>query len=173
MTNSPNNKAPKSRHHARGFTLIEIMVVIVIIGIILTFVMLSFGDFGAQRRLNSQANHFAQLVKLLRLKAIIGADTYGIDISDKRYRFYQFVVDNQSPYGRWIKLSNRAIFKPYTFSDNTTLELQHKKHQEQPDIIVSSSGDISPFVLTIKENHAYASIKATGDETIVVNEKDN
>ncbi len=143
-----NNHSP-----AHGFTLIEVMVVVVIIGIILSFVMLSFGDFGAQRRLNAKAQHFSELVKLLKLKSVIGADTFGIDIREHSYTFYRFVVDHKTPYGRWDKIKDKRLFLPFIDND-VFLKLNRPTKKEQPDIIISSNGTISPFALRFQTKSA-------------------
>ncbi len=41
----------RARADLNGFTLIEILVVIVIVGITLSFALLAFGDFGSERRI--------------------------------------------------------------------------------------------------------------------------
>ena len=50
----------------KGFTLIEVMVVVVIIGITIGFAMLSFGDFGQSRRLLTAAEGTLTAFKSIR-----------------------------------------------------------------------------------------------------------
>ena len=50
----------------RGFTLIEILVVIVIVGTVLSIAMLSFGVLGNDRDLQTEAKRFVALMEVPR-----------------------------------------------------------------------------------------------------------
>ncbi len=54
----------------RGFTLIELMIVVSILGILLLFGVPSFRDFVRSNRLTTQANEFITSVKLARAEAV-------------------------------------------------------------------------------------------------------
>ena len=90
-----------------GFTLIEILVSMVIVGIILSFVVISYGDFGATRRLIMAQQHFADLIQLAQNRAIIANQTYGINISSTDYCFYQFQQDGAN--GTWRPMRDLLV----------------------------------------------------------------
>ncbi len=129
-----------------GFSLIEILVVMVIIGVILSFVILAFGDFGNSRRIMMQQQHLGDLIKLARIRAIIESKTYGLHLTNKNYTFYQFYHAPSSPYGHWLQLKNNT-FKSKTFPSNVKIKYNHPLSKNTPEIIISPDGHITPFTL--------------------------
>src|ERR1700722_4171393 len=77
----------KNRH--RGFSLIEIMVVLVIISIVVSIALLAVGDFGASRKIKIAAKQFADLIPLLEEKALLQPTIIGININAQGYQIYQ------------------------------------------------------------------------------------
>ena len=51
-------------NRSNGFTLIEILVVIVVIGIISAIVLLGLNNFGEDRELQTEAKRIASLIEL-------------------------------------------------------------------------------------------------------------
>ena len=77
--NSPTLSRP-----APGFTLIEIMVVMVLIGIIASFAVLSVGG-GPRDRLAEEARRLAALVELHQQVAILSGEIRGIQFGRTGY----------------------------------------------------------------------------------------
>ncbi|ASQ45782.1 type II secretion system minor pseudopilin GspH [Legionella clemsonensis] len=128
--------------HAKGFTLIEILVVLIIIGITISFALLAFGDFGASRRVIITAEQFANYIKLLQHRAIIEMKPFGVSVNQDRYQTFRFEHDI------WKPMSERSIFHTQTFPNNLVMKFQNPKNNRQsPDIIISASGDMTAFTL--------------------------
>lgn len=127
----------------RGFTLIEILVVVLIIGITLGFALLAFGDFGASRQATVSAEQVLAYIKLVEQQAIIEGNTLGINVSSGGYvtsRFYN---------GSWQAMPSRGIFHAHSFSPKviaTVISLA-KNNGKNPNIIISPSGQTSPFTI--------------------------
>jgi general secretion pathway protein H len=136
----------KNFNQLLGFSLLELLVTIVIIGIVLTFVMLAFGDFGNERKAYMVQQHLADLIKLARTRAIIESKTYGLDINKKQYEFYEFHHDPDSPYGKWRTLKDNT-FRPIPWQGQATIKYDHPYSEQKPEIIISASGHITPFQL--------------------------
>jgi general secretion pathway protein H len=68
----------------RGFTLLEIMVVLVLIGIITSFALLSVGG-GPRDRLAEEAQRLAALVELHQQEAILSGELRGIRFARTGY----------------------------------------------------------------------------------------
>lgn len=152
----------------KGFTLIEILIVIVIIGITLSFALLAFGDFGESKKVLFAAEQLQSSLKLTQQQAILETSTYGLTINNKGYQILKF-KDNSS----WGPVSNKGIFKPFSFPTNTYIILKSSLHNtgNAPHIIINASGDITPFILTIGINQSQriATLKSSqnGDLTLI------
>ncbi len=139
----------KIHHNNKGFSLIEILVVLVITGIILGFVVLAFGDFGESRRLSLAGEHLSNLVDYTRTKAIIEARTYGINLNHKGYHFYEFESQVGSPNGRWRLIKNNRILRPTNFPPRTKTIIKISHKTTKPNITITATGHITPFTLTL------------------------
>ena len=65
----PMTMTGKKAKHVRGFTLIELMVVISIVAVMMVFALPAFNDFTQQRRMASNVNMFVSAVNLARSEA--------------------------------------------------------------------------------------------------------
>lgn len=70
-----------------GFTLIEVLVVLVIIGVVLTFATLSVNPSGPSDRLDTASQRLLALAQEAADEAILSGETIGLQISDQGYRF--------------------------------------------------------------------------------------
>ena len=68
-----------------GFTLIEILVVILIISIAMSFALFSIGDFGKQRALMHEGHYFNHYLQLVKHEAILESQTLGIRVKQHGY----------------------------------------------------------------------------------------
>jgi general secretion pathway protein H len=127
----------------RGFTLIEILVVVLIIGITIGFAMLAFGDFGASRKAVLNAEQFSAYVKLVQQQAIIEGNSLGISVSSGGYSTFRF--EN----GSWKPMPAKGIFHNRNFPDNVfaIMKSNLKNNRFNPDIIIDSSGETSLFAI--------------------------
>jgi len=76
----PVNLPAQSQRPAAGFTLIELMVVVVIIGVVITATLLSLGATGRDSQLEQERDRLAALIDYVRERAglqtvLIDADT--------------------------------------------------------------------------------------------------
>jgi general secretion pathway protein H len=133
----------------QGFTLIEIMIVIVIIGITVGFALIAFGDFGESKRIMFAAEQLVSNLRLAQQKAIIETATLGLRIDTNSYQILQLQNNNQ-----WKPISNKGIFKVTYFPKNTLITLKINNHPliGMPAIIINSSGDLTPFTLSFGSN---------------------
>jgi general secretion pathway protein H len=149
-------------HH--GFTLIEILVVLLIIGITLGFTLISFGDFGQSRRMVMAAEQFVNNVKLVQQQAILEGSTLGIDINDNGYEELRFQAPTlwgpkQSIFHR--QHLPKGLIITITATDN---------NQKKPAIVINSSGEMTAFVLnfgTLKQP-SIARVTGLGNGTLSI-----
>lgn len=128
-----------------GFTLIEILVVLVILGITASVALLAFGDFGESRRAQAEAQRFIHKVRLIRHQAILEAITYGMKITPSSYQIFRF-----SPPNIWTPVTS-TLLKPYQFPKKITLYLNINPTNPTSSasnknwVVFQASGEITPF----------------------------
>jgi general secretion pathway protein H len=144
-----------------GFTLIEILVVLAIIGITLGMTILAFGDFGASRRIVVEAEQLQNMIKLAQQQAILEAGTLGMDITKTSYQVYRFI-----PPSTWTPISKRNIFKSHTFPKDTLVRLNipFKAPNNVPDIVINATGDLTPFTLELGTQKTPTLVTITGQQ---------
>lgn len=128
----------------RGFTLIEILVVLTIIGITLSVALLAFGDFGADRRIQVAAAQFSNQLELLSEQAILESATFGIEFAPQGYHILRF-----TPPATWTRLSSNAMPKDHAFPNKTPLHFESSGARQTPAIILYPTGEMTPFMLTL------------------------
>lgn len=79
---------------ARGFTLLELLVVLVIIGIVIAGAILSLGSTGRDRGLEQERDRLSALIDYVRDRGSMMTTEYGILCGEHGYRFVYY--DNLS-----------------------------------------------------------------------------
>ena len=80
------------RQHHRGFTLIEIMVVVTIIGIMTGLIAVSMITTDPQKLLNREALRFKTLVEMAQEEALFSQQEIGIIVNENSYKFARWEV---------------------------------------------------------------------------------
>lgn len=132
----------------KGFSLIEILVVLLIVGITMGFAMMAFGDFGETRRITVTAEQFIQYVKLAQQQAILETRTLGIAFNNNSYQ-----VLHLSQQGNWSPMGDKHIFHRQQFPKELSYRFRNTiiKHRT-PQIIINASGDMTAFTLDFGTN---------------------
>ncbi|MDH3589102.1 MAG: type II secretion system minor pseudopilin GspH [Gammaproteobacteria bacterium] len=150
---------------SRGFTLLELMVVVVIIGTVVSLAVLGLGD-NAARKLDEEANRFASLLRLAADEAVLQGRDIGVYIDDVSYGFHVYDDD----FRRWTPMAADALFRKRNMIEGIRLELflddvelvlptatddddDEAEDQEEPvnpQVLLLSSGEITPFELVIE-----------------------
>lgn len=102
----------------RGFSLIELLVVLVLAGIIASMLTLSGGG-GAQRALRFEAERVAQLLSLAREEAQVRGAPIRFDADRERYRFlirrdreWRQIDDNDLRMREWSEPTKVMVERP-------------------------------------------------------------
>ncbi len=75
---------------ARGFTLIEVLVVIVIVATIVSMALLSLGVAGEDEELDTERRRLAALIETVQDEAMLQGREFGIEFTTSAYRFVEF-----------------------------------------------------------------------------------
>lgn len=134
----------------KGFTLIEIMVVVVIVAVLISAVALSFPPVG-DKLLKENANRFSALMSLAQDEAILQSTELAVEITPTGYSFYQ----NEG--NSWVSFSDAPFSKrqlPAEIStklylDGISIDLKDRD-KDKPQVVILSSGEMTPFTYTLQ-----------------------
>ena len=149
---------------ANGFSLIEILVVLVIIGIFLGTTVLSISTTGIDRDLEWEAFRVNTLLDVMTEEAIVRNKDFGILFTESSYHFY--IYDNIKKI--WYMPIDESVLSSYELRDSITLQLSledkiielensldlNDQEQVSPHIILFSSGLVMPFKLFLNRENS-------------------
>ena len=128
----------------KGFTLIEIMVVVVIAAILIGAVVVTLPS-SDDKLLKEQADRFTALLALSQDEAILQSKDLALHIGSIDYAFYRREGSAWEPYTekpfQQQKLAGQI--QSELLIDGITIKLKTKK--PKPQILILSSGEITPF----------------------------
>ena len=135
------------RHGAiKGFTLIEVLVVLFIMSIVMSVALLSISHHEA-RQLEAFTKELVERLTLAEEQAMLQPAILGLSINKNAYQFASNKKEGWLPLQDTI-LAHHAI--PATMQ--LSLEMGGKKmaiEQDVPQIVISTNGDITPFTLYV------------------------
>ncbi|MBY0544909.1 MAG: type II secretion system minor pseudopilin GspH [Gammaproteobacteria bacterium] len=164
----------------RAFTLIEILVVIVIIGIVTATTLFTLGDGGQSRRIQAMATQLQTALGLAQTQAILTSTAIGFKANAHSYSFYLFTTqkDRQSMRlnAAWVPIKNNTVLTAqkiptYIYLSIATGDSLFKKGQmfvgnpskNKPDILILPSGGFTPFILIISDKNKNKGYVINGD----------
>jgi general secretion pathway protein H len=148
----------RPRPASTGFTLVEILVVLVIIGLMVVGVLLSINTATSDSDLDKERNRMTAVMDYLRDQAALESREYGIRCFEGGY---EFLVYNARD-GVWLRLENDNLTLPRKLPagiDMTVLiegrkivlpPAQIKDEERKPQILLFSSGELNLFELTLE-----------------------
>ena len=140
----------------RGFTLIELVVVLGIVGVLAGVVVLNFVGADRERNLQTEAVRLASLVELARSQATMRNARMGLFVHPTEYAFATFDPET----GDWVRPEEgpfrlRTAPEGVSFSAATeSLELpadpvRRGERRKLPDILIFASGEQTPFTVEV------------------------
>ncbi|MGA4634727.1 type II secretion system minor pseudopilin GspH [Pseudomonas solani] len=137
-------------NRTRGFTLLEILVVILLIGLVAGLAGLAQGDHGGQQA-RREAERLRVLIALLREDALLAQRQFGLRVDADGY-----AVQRLEPDGRWTPAPG---YRPQHLAEPLRLRMEAAEDAAQlgsapggsaPQLLVLSSDEISPFTLYLE-----------------------
>jgi len=103
----------------RGFTLIEILVVIVIIGTVLSIVVLSMGIVPEDEEILTERTRLTALLETVQDEAMMQGREFGLEIMTTAYRFVEF-----DPLTRqWMEVPGDDLYRLRDLPEGVEFEL--------------------------------------------------
>lgn len=179
----------RNRRLSAGFTLIEILVVVTVIGIIVSIGLLSLSVLGDDRQLRIEARRITSLFAAAQDEAVMQGREFGLELMRSSYRFVEY-----DPYqARWLELEIDDIFRARTLPEDLEFDLllegrmillsaeaatiadpnstnvSNPSNKYAPHVLIFSSGEATPFELRISRRSENQVVILEGDVMGVVN----
>jgi len=135
-----------------GFTLLELLTVILIIGIIISIASFSIGQ-NSSRIVQDEVERLHGLIQLAGEEAVLQGRELALEFDRDRYRFLELGVAD------WLPVEEDKMFRERPLPENVELELvlegvetSFDDKKNLPRIYILSSGELTPFELILKTN---------------------
>jgi len=153
-----------------GFTLIEILVVIVIIGVTISFALMSFGDFGKTRKIRIAAEEFTQFLAFVHDRALLESSTLKVQLTSAGYG-----VQRMGPNQHWQSLRS-SFYRTHTLPPKTVIVVAHGSPKaDKLVVILNGTGDMTAFKIYFgtKETPHLASVMGEENGNLIFNKEAN
>jgi general secretion pathway protein H len=160
---------------SKGFTLVEILVVVVIMAVVISLAVLSIGVTGRDSQLDEESRRIEGLVDLLHERAVLEGRDFGLLIQPTAYEF--LVYDPVR--GRWLTFNDEHEFRRRELPKGVTLQLEldsqivvlkpieRKSASDEappaPQVAIAASGEGTPFRLTLLREATRARASVDGN----------
>lgn len=114
-------------YRLQGFTLLELLVVVTIIGIFLGVAVLSTDFINFDRKIEREAGRLSTLLKFTSEEALMQSRDYGIVFYDDAYRFFLFDPNSQT----WQPIGADGPFVEHRLPDDMVLKLTIEDQEVQ------------------------------------------
>lgn len=140
-----------SQHRSSGFTLIEILVVLVVVGMLVALATFTMGGNSLRRDLDNEVEQVFLLMQTVSEQAVLNNTEFGLLMEEEQYRFLAY--DQQS--GDWRPSQERLLRQRSMpewlvvtkYVENDAPRLASDEDQLAPDLVLFSSGETTPFEL--------------------------
>lgn len=160
-----------ARARSAGFTLIEILVVVVIIGILSVGVLLSINLTGRDTELERESDRLLSLVNYAREQAELQTREYGILFQEDGYEFLVYDVAR----ARWRSVfeDDALIARKLPAGLGVRLVVETRPvvlrrpvdaNSKTPQVMIHSDGDLTQFAATIERDGGVRSVTVTQDD---------
>jgi general secretion pathway protein H len=153
-----------------GFTLVEMLVVVVIVAIMITGAVLALSVAGRDRALDNEARRLEALLNLARERAELQTREYGLRAGPSGYAFV--IYEPRS--GEWMVPADESL-RARELPEGLTLRLvvegrpivlrdQQGPAGLVPQVAIASSGGFSSFELTLEREGGETLTLRTADD---------
>lgn len=153
-----------------GFTLIEILVVVIIVATVSGIALMSMGLIGDDRELDTERKRIATLIEVAQDEAMMQGREFGLELMTSSYRFVEF-----DPFeSRWSDIPADELFRlrrlpegmefelyvedkrvllendPKEFEDSDAAGMARESQTYAPHVFVFSSGESTAYEIRLR-----------------------
>lgn len=153
----------------RGFTLLEIMVVVVLIALTVTLVGLNLNR-DLDQIASLEAERFAKLLEHLRDESVLTGKSYAIEV-DEQKNVYRFLESAD----KWLPVKNDDLLRPRRFPEYLSVKMdvfQKGEDDSSEYLIVQGLGEITPFQLVVAGEEYLHIVKLDDSFNVMVEQVD-
>ncbi|QDE32892.1 type II secretion system minor pseudopilin GspH [Shewanella polaris] len=180
-----------TQHRQAGFTLLEVLIVALLMGLVASAVTLSVSVAGPEQELKKQAQRFITATEMVLDESVLSGQFIGIVIDEDQY---QFVFYKE---GKWLPVDHDRLLSAKKMDEGITLDIvidvidgmplvqedeqdeswfdepfideqteEDKKKHPEPQILLFPSGEMTPFELnfnTINDDSQPVNVLVVGN----------
>jgi len=157
---------------ARGFTLVEILVVVTIIAVVTAGIVLSVSVTGRDRDLERESDRLLALFNYVREQAELQTREFGIMFQDDGYEFLTYDTRRDSWRSvfeddalRARRLPDGLGFRLSVDARPVVLNRPKDAKDKTPQVMIFSNGDLSTFTATLEREGGVRSVTLTQDSS--------
>jgi general secretion pathway protein H len=158
----------------KGFTLVEILVVVVIMAVVISLAVLSIGVTGRDNQLDQESRRVQALIDLLHERAVLEGRDFGVRVEPNSYEFvvYDTFRDAWQKFDEENQYRHRDLPKGISFQlqlDQQTVVLKATDKSlsgappPAPQLAIAASGEGTPFRLILLRDSNQAQAAVAGD----------
>jgi len=155
----------------RGFTLIELMVVMVLLGLISSIALTTVGGGNQKRELNNEVNRLHAVLRMAAEESIFSNTEIGVVIESGLYEFLTY----DEAEGKWVAAAPHFL-RSYSLPEWISLDFQREGKErkllgnqskldtdsdfyssileteitKKPDLMLLSSGEVTGFTISMQ-----------------------
>jgi general secretion pathway protein H len=173
---SVSNTLRGSSARSAGFTLIELMVVVFIVGLIAAAAVITFGGDRRDTELDREAEKLNALFDYVREQAELQTRDYGFRVNELGYSFVVFdVMQNQWRTADEDDALREREFpegiEPQMVVEGRQIVLDQKKRaidDFKPQVMIFANGDLSSFEVSLRREDGRENARIYTDEQSII-----
>ncbi|MFC4238686.1 type II secretion system minor pseudopilin GspH [Marinobacter oulmenensis] len=158
-------RSPGTSNAEQGFTLIEILIVLVLVSSLVSVAVFSMAGSLGQRKLDQFAHDLHLQMETAREYAVFENEEIGLRIQDGRFEFLKLSREAES----WEPATDRRLRDQ---SAPESIKVLHERRAglplltdedsgHRPDVIFLSSGEVTGFTLTLSDESGTSAYEIT------------